>query len=220
MALCAGSLLAQDTTSIPGHLKNKHQFGLRLGGWVNTGELPPARQIDESGIELETSINDGSFYLEFFGAYSISPGLVGELSLGIVNRGSVNVYEPGYGSDIGNLLIYPILAQLRFYPFSDRGTIHPFVGAGGGIYYGRQDVQFVSSLTYDYDYYDFDGESEVDFSYVLSAGTDITLSNNIALEAGMRYMPVEFSDRLVTIQDYKAYTITVGVKWLQPLDRE
>ncbi len=193
-------------------LNGKHQAGARLGAWINAGDdIPSYLEIPEELITLETDIKSGSFYFEGFFAYYLFPQTFLELSVGIVNRGSVNV-QVGTQQDIGNLIVYPILLQMKYYPLGARNLkFQPYIAGGGGIYHGRQDVQFTTSSLYYYDLYE---DTETDFNYTLSGGLDWLITEKFALDFNFKYMPIDFSNSLVTARDYKATTVTVGVKYL------
>ncbi len=140
-----------------------------------------------------------------------------QLSFGMVNRGSVTLYDGTLGTtDVGNLMVYPILLQLKLYPLASVPTrLQPYIGAGGGVYYGRRSIQFTNNLFYQYyPDYSLNQDTQTDFNYTLSGGVDWLFSNNWAMDLNAKYMPVNFSDPLVTIRDYKALTVAVGIKYL------
>lgn len=196
----------------PPTLRDKHQLGLRLGVWSNNGTSVPSSIIGiDTTTLMRTSISDASFYLEGFFAYNIMPQLFAELSFGLVNRGSVTVYDYST-TDVGNLLIYPILLQLKFYPLASTNLrLQPYITGGGGVYYGRRDVQFTDSYYY---YYGFDPDSETDLNYVFGGGVDWLLNNRLALDVNAKYMTINFSNRLLTVSKYDALTITAGIKYM------
>lgn len=212
LILLSSLAIAQDEEQAPSprdNFNHKHQVGVRLGVWSNLGDDPP--ESGENGdFSFATDIGSASFYAEVFFGYRLSSMIVGELSLGVVNRGTVALAD-SYGQDIGNLQIYPMLVHLKFYPlaaFSPKFT--PYVSIGGGLYYGRRSVQF-STASYYYPY--FEEESDSKIGYAIGGGFDWPLNNIIALEANARYMPFEFSDGLVGVTDYSAFTVAVGVKY-------
>jgi outer membrane protein W len=193
-------------------MNDRHQAGVRLGTWINLGDSPPEslRSGDEINA-LETNISDVNFYFEGYFAYNILPSTYLELSVGIVNRGSVTVQDE-FGTNIGNLLLYPFLLQVKYYPFATvRSKIQPYFLAGGGLYYGRQDVQFTTDPFFDPF---FRTDSETDFNYTLGGGIDWLLSDRFGLNLNAKYMPINFSEDLVLINDYGALAITVGVTYL------
>ncbi len=198
---------AQERTQDNQKLFNSmHQAGFRLGVWGNQGGSPP--EVDPL---FETNFNDANFYFEGYFAYRLFPLAMLELSLGIVNRGSVTFIE-GNTTNVGNVLVYPILLQLKFYPLSSmRPKFQPYLLAGGGLYYGRRSVQFTKLSTA---YIGLKEQSGSNFSYVIGGGIDWPIGTSFGLEANVKYMPIKFSKGLQTVQDYDALAFTIGVKYL------
>lgn len=186
----------------------RHQAGVRLGIWANNGDTPPARVEDGFGNVLETDINSANIYFEAFGAYRLfSRGLV-EVSVGFSNRGDVNLQDVGR-EYFGNLILYPMLVQFKYYLPTPTESFLPYVGVGGGIYYGRHSVQFTNDV-----YFTFNEVSGTDLNYVLSGGFDWPVSHSIALGLDAKYMPISFGKGLIEVTDYNALTVTFGVKYL------
>lgn len=184
-----------------------HQAGIRLGIWANNGGSP----TDSPGT-VETSFKEASLYFEGCFAYRLAPQAMLELSVGVVNRGSVTFRE-GNTTNIGNVLVHPILLQLKLYPLASvKLRFQPYLSAGGGLYYGRRTVQFTTSG--DVYYFGVEEQSGTNLNYVLGGGIDWPIGKKIGLEAGIKYMPIEFSKGLQTIRDYDAIAFTIGVKYL------
>ena len=200
---------------VKSNFNTKNQLGIRLGVWSNDGETPP-QQFDINESIIRTKINDGNFYFEGYYGHRFSPLLVGEIALGIVNRGTVTIND-AYQDDIGNLMVYPILAQLKLYPLSNSNTtVKPYLVAGGGMYYARQSVQFSTSY-----YEPFRNEkSEIDFNYVVGGGFDYAFSENIGFEVNAKYFPITFSKPLLEVNNYSAMTITIGIKYIFEKNKE
>ena len=220
VAVAAGaiSIKAQTNTAaenqIPLGFLGMHQAGARLGGWANRGGNPP----DSFDLAVDsyylTDFGGGNFYLEGHLGYRLSRALMLEFSLGIVSRGDVILVESDGGSSVGAMQIYPILAKLRIYPFgAHTGRVYPYLMAGGGIYYGRHDIQIATGWSA---YYReaLGEDSETDFSYVLGGGIDWPVASVVALELSAQYLPVKFSGDLIGIRDYSSLTVTVGAKYL------
>lgn len=200
----------EDTRTL---FQRQHQAGVRLGVWANNGDSPPARTVDSANfIEQTSDINSASFYLEGYFGLRLTKMLMAEISFGLSNRGDVITRDTEYNiNDVAALNIYPILLQLKVYaPPIMNGKLYPYIAAGGGIYYARNSIQ----VTDEYYYAQFREASETDFNYVLGAGFDYVLASQIGLDFTAKYMPINFSDRLVGVKDYSAVTITVGVKYL------
>lgn len=212
--LLPGAAVAGDDEERPAEwLLSRYHFGARLGLWSNQGEAPPEIGTDQI---FETNFNDQNFYFEISGARRIIPMTMLEMSLGIVNRGSVTFREEGR-DNVGNVLVYAVLLQARFYPLAGSAWgLQPYVTAGGGLYYGRRSVQF----TTDYYYSGLDEETGSDFSYTLGGGIDYPLAPAISLELNMKYMNIGFDDGLMTINNYDALAISIGAKYLYAPSRK
>ena len=203
-------LFAKDETSPVYSIQNTYHAGLRMGVWANGGETPP--ELDTLGPTsiVKTSINDANFYFEGYFAYRLMTATYLEFSFGIVNRGSVTLSEDG-SNDIGNLLVYPFLLQLKLYPLASFNLrLQPYIAAGGGLYYGKRNIQFSNNY---YHLYGYGEDSETDFNYTVSGGADWLMGEHFSIDANIKYMPITFSDPLVTITDYKAVSITIGLKY-------
>lgn len=202
---------ADDDTVATELFLTQHQAGLRLGVWSNQGDLPPVDgQLNQTGT-FKTNIGGSSAYVEGFFGYRLSTYLVAELSLGTVNRGSVTLVDDSTGaSDIGNLMIYPILLQLRLYtPRIPNTNLHPYLMAGGGMHYGRRNVQFSNSRVY---YANWQEETATNFNYIVGGGVDWPIAGSIGLDFTVKYMPINMS--LVVIDKWDALAFTIGVKYL------
>ncbi len=189
----------------------QNHLGIRLGAWSNSGGLPPAAYLNSDTTALiQTKIKDASFYFEGYYGHRFANYLVGELSLGIVNRGTVTIEEQNQ-TDIGNFMIYPILFQAKIYPFANmKSSFNPYFLAGGGFYYSRISVQFTTSYYQSYR----NEKSEVDINYVIGGGLDYKLSKNIGIELNAKYFPINMSDPILTVKDHSAAIVTIGIKYL------
>jgi outer membrane protein W len=206
----AFSIVAEDAPK-----EFKYSMGLRLGGWSNQGDLPVNLVYNpaDSNDFVMTDVKDGSFYLEGFFGIWLQRNIELEFSLGITNRGDVTITENGL-SDFGQLLIYPILLQAKLYPLaSSSSKFQPFVGGGGGLYYGRRNIQITQN--YYFTLAQIEGETETDFNIVAVGGFDYKLSPTLALDFTTKYMPIKFGDLLVGEDDYSAITFTVGIKYFR-----
>jgi opacity protein-like surface antigen len=192
---------------------SRHQVGVRLGVWGNLGDDPPNTDASVSN-PWETDFSSANFYIEGFVAYRFSRRLMGEFSLGLVNRGDATFVQFFSGStqtDVGNLLVYPILLRLKVYPFVGAfGSFQPYVTGGGGIYYARHSIQFTNSGFATFN----NSDSETDFNYTLGGGFDYPIASVIGLELNASYFPIQFSNELATIDDYSGLQVTVGIKYL------
>ncbi len=191
-----------------------HQLGGRLGGWANQGAIPADTIGEPPDPYYLTDFGSGSFYLEGFYGWRVNTSLMAEISLGLVSRGDVTLVEADGGGSIGAVQIYPILAKLKFYPLGVKSSrFFPYLMAGGGLYYGRHSIQITTGLDA-YIRQNYGEDSQTAFTYVLGGGFDWPLASVVALDFQAQYMPIDFSGELIGTEDYKALTITVGVKYL------
>jgi len=205
------SVKAEELETESKFLFNKqHQAGIRLGVWSNRGEIPPLTDSSENS-SFKSKIKEENVAFEAFYGYRLFPSLVLEGSLGLVNRGSVTFIEDNI-ENVGNLLIYTFLAQAKLYPLGSFDfKLQPYLMGGGGVYYGRRSVQFTTN----YYYYDYYGEkTATDFNYCFGGGIDYPISNIIGLELSVKYLSIDFSDPLLSIRNYDAFVILIGVKYL------
>ncbi len=193
------------------NFSKKHQLGARLGAWSNLGDLPPGTLTNPSNTSiLRTNLSNNNFYFEGFFGYRINEQLMLELSMGISNRGSVTTSQNN-STNVGNVIIYPTLLQMKLYLLSMTDIrIQPYVFGGGGLYYGRRSTQVSSS---GYVYLD-DQESEAAFHYSFGGGFDWPLSNSLAADLNIKYMPIMFTKTFVAINDYKGIGFTLGIKYI------
>jgi opacity protein-like surface antigen len=208
----AGLSLAQSEQPSPRETFNqKHQAGIRLGGWSNRGSVHPTGGSNATGFSFETKINSGSFYFEGFYDYRLTPYLAGEGSLGLVNRGSVTINQ-GFLTDIGNLQLYAALVQIKLYPMASlKPKFQPYLTLGGGIYYAWRNVQLTTAV---FTNSGFEQESATRLGYSFGGGLDWPIANSFGLDLNFRYMPIKFSEPIVTVNDYTAFTLALGVKYL------
>ena len=193
----------------------QHQAGVRIGVWSNHGDLPGDTSSEGNSYFL-SDIGSGSFHFEAFAAYRISRLLVGELSVGVVNRGSVQQQIRDLGGTtnyFGNLILYPILAKIKTYPFKQGlGSLNPYLIVGGGICYARHDLFAASSESFYSGY--LEEESAVSGSLVFGGGVDRPLASVIGLDFQVEYISVGFSEGMFRAKDWSGLTVTVGVKYL------
>jgi opacity protein-like surface antigen len=212
----SGSWAASQPANPRSDFNRRHQLGARLGVWGNLGGT--ALKADTSGSSFyETDIKSASFYFEGYFGYRLSPALMLELAGGIVNRGDVTITDNGE-SFIGNLVVYPIQLRLKLYPLAFASTrLQPYVMGGGGIYHGRNNIQFTNSAN---PFVTYVGESQTDLNFVLGGGVDLPIASSIALDGSVAYMPIHFSKDLIFIRNYEAVTVTVGAKYVLPITKK
>lgn len=212
-----GSVVANEEKPESGPLfSRQNQAGVRLGMWSHGGgDIPDSIPITINGEASDgyvmTNLKSGSFYLEGFYLWRLGSKIAVEFAGGTINRGSVTVNDAAGRSDVGDLILYPATIQAKLFPFRIGSKIHPWLSAGIGMFIGRRTVQFSDSQFNDSNW---EQQTEVDFTYVLSAGFDLPLADQIGLDFQVKYLPISFDKTLLTIHDYKAIAVTVGIKYL------
>ncbi len=223
VSLCLGLALALVTAANAAdpemdyreQFNHQSQGGIRIGVWGNLGDKPSAFGTNDTST-YTTNIKNASFYFEAYFGYRLAPAFMLEFAFGIVNRGDITVVDNG-DQFIGSLLVYPIQVRGKVYPLGAKALgVQPYLMAGGGLYYGRNSIQFASTSYY---FNSFTGESQTDFNFMLGGGADWPLSHTVALDGNVSYMPINFSKGLISVKNYNAFTVTVGIKYLLPLKK-
>ncbi|MFH2034833.1 MAG: hypothetical protein ABIJ45_00380 [Candidatus Zixiibacteriota bacterium] len=179
---------------------HKHFAGGRIGAYTTVSdETPP----DEALTSLK--FTKSSIYAEFFYAHRIIEPLAIELSVGIYSRGDV---EYDNGVETSPVKLYPIWLSAKFYPFYKLPSpLHFFIQPGAGIFYGVHE-------TYDYNYYVYEQDNKVKFTYMLGGGVDFPLGQSFGLTASFKYIPVKFNKPLAEVEDYTGWTLAVGAGYI------
>lgn len=181
--------------------------GLRLGMWVDQGEAGPV-----SGATFHAELTDAGFYTEFFLDYRLIRQLMLEISMGIASRGdAVIVYADD--SLFGTINLYPLLVQMKVLPLAGKSRqLNPFLIGGGGVVWGRQNIEIIYSSDLFYDP-DAANRTEYDFIGVLGGGVDIALSEQLGLNITAKYHPITFGNTLVGVKEYTGIAVSVGIAY-------
>ena len=214
IVLVVPAAVADGSIGVLAAYTRSHQLGVRLGAWSNLGGTPDDSVSVSSLSYYLTDFNEANFYFEGFFAYRFSSALMAEFSVGVVSRGDVTLHDEAYDdSYYGSMLVYPILLKLKFYPLGPvGGKFYPYLQLGGGLYYGKHNIQIVSSSSVFY--YSFDEDSETTVNYVLGGGLDWPVARKFGLEFNMQYMPIDFSRELIGTCDYSSFTVAIGANYL------
>lgn len=216
LSFLAAAISAAELSDSGSTFSQRHQVGARIGVWGNLGTAGPKADTIGSSY-YETDIKDACFYFEGYFGYRLARPLMLELVGGIVNRGDISINDNGE-SFIGNLVLYPIQLRLKVYPLAlTKAKFQPFVMAGGGLYHGRNNIQFANTGN---PFVTYVGESQTDFNFVAGGGLDWPVADKLALDLNVAYMPIHFSKDLIFTRDYQAVTVTVGAKYVLPLTRK
>lgn len=105
------------------------------------------------------------------------------------------------------------MISTKYYPFyfAERFPLHLYLQPGFGLVYGKQDI-----INY-IDYLDAGivlEETQAKFTYMIGAGADWPVADQIALTFNLKYTPVDFKEKLAQIEDYSGWSLTVGVGYI------
>jgi hypothetical protein len=186
---------------------NYSMVGLRLGFWA---DMANANVVPD--ISVDADLPDAGFYTEIFLDYRLARPLMIELSMGVASRGDVVIIDAD-DKYVGTINLYPLLLQLKLSPLSGRThSFHPFLLAGGGFVWGRQSIEFVSSVDFFYNP-DIATKTETDFIGVVGGGFDLALSEQLGLSIVTKYHPVKFGDSLGGVSEYSGIAFSIGVSY-------
>ena len=202
-------LMATDLAALeknPRSFGTAHYAGARVGAWVMTGtndiEDYQGNPIDFAGSSL---------YAEFFYAHRLNPRMALEFSIGIFSQGDIE-YLTTEETLLGTVNVYPFLISGKVYPLTGiRGTSwYPYLRLGGGVVYGNRDA---TSTYYYYDDY-FLEESQLKITYMVGAGIDWPVADQIGLNLDFKYVPVKFGKALAGFRDYSGWELTFGIGYI------
>ena len=77
------------------------------------------------------------------------------------------------------------------------------------MYYGRRSTQISTTR-----FLDTSDESSTDIYDSIGGGFDMPLANSLGLEINAKYMHINFSKSLISIDKYDGLSITIGLKYL------
>jgi hypothetical protein len=181
--------------------------GLRLGAWIAQTAAPKV-----TDVSVDADMPDAGFYTELFLDYRLVPVLMLEFSMGIASRGDAVIR---YADDryIGTINLYPLLFQVKLAPLAGRvRSVSPFIIGGGGVVWGRQNTDFVSSADPFYNP-DIVNKTESDFIGVIGGGVDIALAEQLGLNVTVKYHPITFGNPLAGVDKYSGTAVSVGVAY-------
>jgi hypothetical protein len=186
---------------------NYSMIGLRLGLWADESNEKPV-----DNITIDADLPATSFFTEFFYDFRLMRMVMLELSMGIASRGDAVVREAD-DKYIGSINLYPLLAQLKISPLSGRSrTVCPFILGGGGVVWGRQNIDYITSAD---PFYNPDrvNNTETVFIGVVGGGVDFAISEQIGLNFSAKYLPISFKGSLAGVKEYTGISFAVGVAY-------
>jgi hypothetical protein len=208
MVMLAGSAAAIDKEPVDPFESGEYSMvGIRLGAWIDNG----GGQMVED-ITVDADMPDAGFYTELFFDYRLTPIFLIESSLGIASRGDAVI---SYENDryIGTINLYQLMIQIKISPLSGKlRSFHPFFLGGGGLVWGRQSIDIITSEDLFYNP-DIANKTETDILGVFGAGIDFPIAEQVGMNVTVKYHPITFGDALAGVKDYSGTAVSVGVAY-------
>jgi opacity protein-like surface antigen len=186
---------------------DRNLAGGRIGVWTNVGDANVSADSDYS-LEFAKS----SICADFFYAWRLNRALCLDFQLGLYSRGEVE-YKRDSGKYVGTVNIFPFFAAAKFYPLYKLESIpiHLYFQPGIGFVIGSQSVV-------DYNVYYGNNmvqqETRASITYMLAAGIDWPVADQISLLLNYKYVPVKFNSALAELKDYSGWSLTFGVGYI------
>ena len=153
-------------------------------------------------------------YGEFFISAGMKKGFALEFSLGSYYRGETRFNDPD-GYYWKRVTLYPISAELKFYPLSSikKSRWQPYTDAGIGFVSGIENLRlgeyvgswvFVESGTNNY----------LTFGWHVGGGIEFILSRLFVIGVDFKYRGVRFGDEVGGLKDYSGPEATLGLSYI------
>jgi hypothetical protein len=186
--------LAEDLSSV-------HMFGIRMGFW----NAVKAKDIQApAGHEVLSKVT--APYGEFSICTGLKKGFALEFSLGSYYRGETRFNDPD-GYYWKRVTLYPISAELKFYPLSSikKSRWQPYTDAGFGFVSGIENLRsggYSGTNTY------------LTFGWHAGGGIEFILSRLFVIGADFKYRGVNFNKEVGGLKDYSGPEATLGLSYI------
>lgn len=187
--------LAKDLSSV-------HMFGMRMGFW-NAVEAKNIQAPPEQEILSKVTAPYG----EFFISTGLKKGFALGFSLGSCYRGETRYSDPDGYYYWKRVTIYPISAELKFYPLSPikQSRWQPYIDAGFGFVSGIENLRsggYSGTNTY------------LTFGWHVGGGMEFMLSRLFVIGADFKYRGVNFNKEVGGLKDYSGPEATLGLSYI------
>ena len=146
-------------------------------------------------------------YGEFFISTGLKKGFALEFSLGSYYRGETRYNDPDGYYYWKRVTIYPISAELKFYPLSPikQSRWQPYIDAGFGFVSGIENLRsggYSGTNTY------------LTFGWHVGGGMEFMLSRLFVIGADFKYRRVNFNKEVGGLKDYSGPEATLGLSYI------
>jgi len=190
-------------------LSTVHMIGVRMGFW----SAVEAKNIQASpGEEILSKVT--APYGEFHVSTGLKKGFALGFSLGSYYRGETRYHDPR-GYYWKRVTIYPISAELKFYPLSPikKSKWQPYMDAGLGFVSGIENLRFGEyhgPLLYS----GSDTETYLTFGWHVGGGIEFNISRLFVIGADFKYRGVKFGDEVGGLKNYSGPEATLGLSYI------
>ncbi len=184
-------------------------IGVRFGLWNST----EAKHVQpDPGEDILTKVT--APYGEIHVSLGLKKGFAVGISLGSCFRGETRYNDP-YGYYWKRITVYPITAELKYYPLHRvaKSKWQPYLDGGGGLVSGTENIrigEYIGSLVLS----SSGTNSYLTFGWHGGAGMDFILTNSLVLGFDFRYRGVRFGDDVGGIKNYSGPEATLGVSYI------
>ena len=190
-------------------LSHSKMVGLRFGFWRSED----AKHVQPApGEDILTNVT--APYGEVHFSLGLEKGLAVGISMGSCYRGETR-YNDAYGYYWKRVTIYPLSAELKYYPLHRvaRSRWQPYVDAGGGLVSGTENIRFgeyagplllLGSGTNTYLTVGWHG----------GTGLDFLLTRSLILGFDFKYRGARFGDEVGGIKDFSGPEATLGLSYV------
>jgi len=183
-----------------------HFIGIRFGAWTLTGDKTVTGE-DFSPVEL----SNATLYTEFFYAHRIKPPVSAEITLGVFSQGDIE-YLVDLQSYITAVKIYSMMISAKLHPLpaGSNFPFKPYLRLGGGLVYGSREA-----IDNNYSYNDyFIEDNEAKLTYVVGAGLDWPVADQVGLNLDFKITPAKFGKPLAGFKDYSGWQLALGIGYI------
>ncbi len=153
-------------------------------------------------------------YGDFSFSAGMKKGFALGFSLGSCYRGETRYHDP-YGYYWKRVTIYPISAELKYYPFSGfkKSRWQPYVDVGGEVVSGIENLRFgeySGSLLF------MEGGTNtyLTFGWHAGGGIEFILSRLFVIGADFKYRGVNFGQEVGGLKNYSGPEATLGLSYI------
>jgi opacity protein-like surface antigen len=190
-------------------LSGAQTVGLRFGVWraENAKHVQPA-----PGEQILTDV--AAAYGEVHISLGLKKGFAAGISLGSCYRGETR-YNDQYGYYWKRVTIYPIGAELKYYPLHrvEGSRWQPYLDTGAGLVSGTEDIRF-GEYSGPLLYSGSGINTYLTVGWHGGLGIDFVLTRSLVVGLDMKYRGTQFNHKVGGIKDFSGPEATLGLSYV------